>query len=102
MTTPSLPPTTPRGSALLGGSVAMTPRSRSQLILNNPSQTQTMQEPFYVNVLYSYNATDSKQISIKQHEKIKVVQQHSSGWWIGENSKREVGLFPSNYVAKIV
>jgi hypothetical protein len=57
---------------------------------------------FLVNVSYPYQAQDMRQLTLRQHEKIKVIQTHESGWWIGENIEGEVGLFPSNYVSQIV
>jgi hypothetical protein len=56
---------------------------------------------FLVNVSYPYQAQDMRQLTLRQHEKIKVIQTHESGWWIGENIEGEVGLFPSNYVSQI-
>jgi hypothetical protein len=59
-------------------------------------------EDFVVTVLYPYQQQDMKQLTLRQHERIKVIQTHESGWWIGENSAKEVGLFPANYVQRLV
>ncbi|KAL0477581.1 kinesin [Acrasis kona] len=92
---PSLPPSTPRG-AIAGQSVPVTPRGRSQIREGTPDM-----DPFQVMVLYSFNATESRQLSIKMHEKITILKVHPKGWWIAENAKGESGLIPSNYVARI-
>ena len=57
---------------------------------------------FMVCALYPYQAQDMKQLSLKPHERIKVIQMHKSGWWIGENAAGEVALFPANYVRREV
>ncbi|XP_078381206.1 SH2/SH3 adapter protein NCK1-like [Oculina patagonica] len=49
--------------------------------------------------LYDYKATDSEELSIKKDEKL-VVLDDSKGWWQVENSRKETGYVPSNYVKK--
>ena len=70
--------------------------------MNASSFYQLQDNEFIVTVSYPYKAHDMRQLNLKQHEKIKVIQVHESGWWIGENLAGDVGLFPSNYVSRLV
>lgn len=49
--------------------------------------------------LYDYKATQNEELSIKKDEKL-VILDDSKSWWHVENSKRETGYVPSNYVKK--
>eukprot|EP00667_Euglena_gracilis_P004457 EG_transcript_4480 len=54
---------------------------------------------FEVDVMYPYQSAEKNQISLSPKEKILVLQADASGWWIGRNSKGEVGIFPSTYTS---
>ncbi|KAL9654606.1 hypothetical protein ABK040_006668 [Willaertia magna] len=63
---------------------------------------QDFQEPkFIVEVLFNFDATDKQHLSLKQYEKVRVIQTHESQWWIGEKENGEVGLFPANYARRV-
>jgi endophilin-A len=48
--------------------------------------------------LYDYDATDDGELSFKEGDQIKVID-NSGDWWMGE-LKGQTGMFPSNYVQK--
>jgi len=52
----------------------------------------------YAIVTYDYEPGEDNEIALVEGEIIKNIVQIDEGWWQGENSKGEVGLFPSNYV----
>lgn len=56
-------------------------------------------ETFEVDVIYPYQSAEKNQISLAPKERILVLQPDASGWWIGKNSKGEVGIFPSTYTS---
>ncbi|ORX51049.1 hypothetical protein BCR36DRAFT_583117 [Piromyces finnis] len=49
-------------------------------------------------VSYDYEPQEENEIALVEGEIIKNIIQLDEGWWQGENSKGEIGLFPSNYV----
>ena len=57
---------------------------------------------FIVEVLYPFFPSDKQHLTLSQYEKIKVIETHKSDWWIGEKANGEVGLFPANYVRRVV
>lgn len=57
--------------------------------------------PSHVEALFPYSAAEQNQISLYPHEKIEVLERDDSGWWIGRNSKGNVGIFPSTYVKEL-
>jgi len=49
--------------------------------------------------LYSYEAAEEGELSFEENEIItNIVDIPGEGWWSGNNSKGEYGMFPSNYV----
>lgn len=52
-------------------------------------------------VLYDYEAQDADELSLKADEIVSVTKEDPSGWWQGRLRGKE-GLFPGNYVEKIV
>jgi len=50
--------------------------------------------------LYSYNATDSTELSFVEGELLIITSQDDSGWWQGHSQQNpaSIGLLPSNYV----
>eukprot|EP01012_Entosiphon_sulcatum_P039254 TRINITY_DN5159_c0_g1_i1.p2 TRINITY_DN5159_c0_g1~~TRINITY_DN5159_c0_g1_i1.p2 ORF type:complete len:805 (+),score=202.62 TRINITY_DN5159_c0_g1_i1:3523-5937(+) len=52
-------------------------------------------------VLYAYQAAEKNQISLHPHERVTILERDDSGWWIGKNSKGDIGIFPSTYVREI-
>jgi len=51
--------------------------------------------------IYSYQATDTDEITLYENEIIEVFEEDPTGWWRGKNSKGETGLFPGAYVQKM-
>ncbi|XP_068687144.1 SH2/SH3 adapter protein NCK1-like [Montipora foliosa] len=49
--------------------------------------------------IYDYTATQSEELSIKKDEKLTIIDD-SKTWWQVENSRRETGYVPSNYVKR--
>ncbi|OUM60404.1 hypothetical protein PIROE2DRAFT_52039 [Piromyces sp. E2] len=52
-------------------------------------------------VSFDYEPQEENEIALVEGEVVKNIIQLDEGWWQGENSKGEVGLFPSNYVELI-
>jgi len=52
-------------------------------------------------VTFDYEPQEENEIALVEGEVITNIIQLDEGWWQGENSKGEVGLFPSNYVELI-
>lgn len=49
--------------------------------------------------IYDYTATQTEELSIKKDEKLTILDD-SKTWWQVENSRRETGYVPSNYVKR--
>lgn len=49
--------------------------------------------------IYDYTATQSEELTIKKDEKLTIIDD-SKTWWRVENSRRETGYVPSNYVKR--
>lgn len=47
---------------------------------------------------YDYTKDEDNEIELQEGERITGIEMVDDDWWIGENSKGEKGLFPSNYV----
>lgn len=47
---------------------------------------------------YDYAKDEDNEIELQEGERITGIEMVDDDWWIGENSKGEKGLFPSNYV----
>ncbi|KJY00949.1 actin binding protein [Zymoseptoria brevis] len=47
---------------------------------------------------YDYTKDEENEIDLTEGERIINIEMVDDDWWIGENSKGEKGLFPSNYV----
>jgi hypothetical protein len=61
------------------------------------STTLNDETDMYVYAIENYNSEDPSDLQFVRGDKIKVLQQHNSGWWDGEcNGKR--GLFPRTFV----
>ena len=61
------------------------------------SSTLADETDMYVYAIENYNSEDPHDLQFVRGDKIKVLQQHNSGWWDGElNGKR--GLFPRTFV----
>jgi len=56
-------------------------------------------EEVYVIAKYDYNAQDKQELQIKKNEKL-VLLDDSKQWWKVENSQRQSGFVPSNFVKK--
>jgi len=56
-----------------------------------------------VKALYSYDAQEEGELSFEENEiLINVVEVPGEGWWSGNNSKGQYGMFPSNYVTSVI
>jgi len=49
-------------------------------------------------VLYDFASDLETDLVLTVGETIKLIQKDDSGWWLGENSEKEQGYFPSNLV----
>jgi len=47
---------------------------------------------------YDYEKDEDNEIALQEGERITNIEMVDDDWWMGENSKGERGLFPSNYV----
>jgi hypothetical protein len=47
---------------------------------------------------YDYTKDEANEIDMQEGERITGIEMVDDDWWMGENSKGERGLFPSNYV----
>eukprot|EP00833_Pecoramyces_ruminatium_P005447 jgi/Orpsp1_1/1179479/evm.model.c7180000069482.1 len=63
--------------------------------LGKPSTQQGMT----VKALYSYEAQEDNELSFEENEILtNIMEVPGDGWWSGNNSKGQYGMFPSNYV----
>lgn len=63
-------------------------------------------KPEIVQVVASYKATGSEQLSLEKGQLIQVRKKNASGWWEGEvqvkgQKKRQIGWFPKTYVKSL-
>lgn len=75
--------------------------SKVENINENTSEKQSVQQSnsMTVKALYSYDAQEEGELSFEENEiLINVVEVPGEGWWSGNNSKGQYGMFPSNYV----
>ncbi|KAI9854022.1 MAG: hypothetical protein M1813_001583 [Trichoglossum hirsutum] len=49
-------------------------------------------------VQYGYTKAEDNELELREGEYINDIEMPDSGWWQGQNSRGEVGLFPANYV----
>ncbi|EAX93059.1 Variant SH3 domain containing protein [Trichomonas vaginalis G3] len=64
---------------------------------NPSSKSLTDETELYAYGIENYNSEDPADLQFVRGDKIRVLQQHNSGWWDGElNGKR--GLFPRSFV----
>lgn len=47
---------------------------------------------------YDYERAEDNELELREGERIVKIDMVDEDWWSGENSRGEVGLFPSNYV----
>ncbi|KAI9652507.1 MAG: hypothetical protein M1829_001523 [Trizodia sp. TS-e1964] len=52
----------------------------------------------YALVVYDYEKDEDNELALQEGEHIKNIDIVDESWWMGENSRGETGLFPSNYV----
>lgn len=64
------------------------------------ANSRSPQSPFYVRVLYNYEASAPGELSLREGDILMVVTQMESGWWDGV-IENERGWFPSNYCTVI-
>ncbi|KAL9005727.1 MAG: hypothetical protein Q9188_001484 [Gyalolechia gomerana] len=53
-------------------------------------------------VQFDYEKAEDNEIELTEGEHIANIDMVDEDWWMGENSRGEVGLFPSNYVELVV
>jgi hypothetical protein len=49
-------------------------------------------------VQYDYEKAEDNELELKEGEYVTNIEMVDEDWWMGQNSKGETGLFPSNYV----
>ena len=49
-------------------------------------------------VQYDYEKAEDNELELKEGEQVTNIEMVDDDWWMGENSRGETGLFPSNYV----
>ncbi|MCJ1388032.1 hypothetical protein MMC18_000876 [Xylographa bjoerkii] len=49
-------------------------------------------------VQYDYEKAEDNELELKEGEQVTNIDMVDDDWWMGENSRGETGLFPSNYV----
>jgi drebrin-like protein len=49
-------------------------------------------------VQYDYDKAEDNEVELKEGEYVTNIDMVDDDWWMGENSRGETGLFPSNYV----
>ena len=49
-------------------------------------------------VQYDYEKAEDNELELKEGEFVTNIEMVDADWWMGENSRGETGLFPSNYV----
>ena len=47
---------------------------------------------------YDYEKAEDNELELKEGEHVTNIEMVDDDWWMGQNSRGEVGLFPSNYV----
>ncbi|MCJ1308838.1 hypothetical protein MMC25_002493 [Agyrium rufum] len=47
---------------------------------------------------YDYEKAEDNELELKEGEEVSNVEMVDDDWWMGQNSRGETGLFPSNYV----
>ncbi|KAL8910460.1 MAG: hypothetical protein Q9171_004254 [Xanthocarpia ochracea] len=52
-------------------------------------------------VHYDYEKAEDNEIELREGEYITNIDMVDADWWMGENTRGEVGLFPSNYVEPV-
>lgn len=52
-------------------------------------------------VQFDYEKAEENEIELKEGEHVTNIDMVDEDWWMGENSRGEVGLFPSNYVEMV-
>lgn len=64
-----------------------------------PSESEDEGYPVLVRGIYDYNASpdDANELSFKRGEMLRV-ENTLGNWWLGRNSRGEVGMCPSNYL----
>ncbi|CAB83085.1 Protein app1 [Schizosaccharomyces pombe] len=81
---PPLPPHDETQEPQVGGDVKATEHTQ-------PTKTPAI-------VIYDYSPEEENEIELVENEQIQILEFVDDGWWLGENSKGQQGLFPSNYV----
>jgi len=65
-----------------------------------PTNTNNADKGVVVKALYSYDAQEEGELSFEENEILtNIVEIPGDGWWSGNNSKGQYGMFPSNYVS---
>ncbi|KAG2171285.1 hypothetical protein INT43_002907 [Umbelopsis isabellina] len=63
-----------------------------------PEIEQPKQEPIeYVTALYDFEGQSGEELSMKEGDRIVLLNRDEGGWWHG-NLNGQIGIFPSNYV----
>jgi len=74
-------------------------RSNESIAVQPPESKSNATQGKTAKALYSYEATEEGELSFEEDDIItNIVDIPGDGWWSGNNSKGEYGMFPSNYV----
>lgn len=49
-------------------------------------------------IMYDYEKAEGNEIDLQEGEYVTNIEMVDDDWWMGQNAKGEMGLFPSNYV----
>jgi len=75
--------------------------SKIENVNENTSEKPSVQQGIGMTVkaLYSYDAQEEGELSFEENEILtNIVEVPGDGWWSGNNTKGQYGMFPSNYV----
>jgi len=76
-------------------------REQQQAASQSQSQSQgATSGGFTATVLYDYDAGESNEISLRVGDVISNIEMIDEGWWQGQDSQGNFGMFPSTYVQK--
>eukprot|EP00940_MAST-03C_sp_MAST-3C-sp2_P002263 g2263.t1 len=76
--------------------VAREPLNAPKVPLTPPPMTPGGR-PLFAVALAEYAAANDSELSLSRGDVIRVIRQHSNGWWKGEIGGSSIGWFPSNY-----
>jgi hypothetical protein len=64
---------------------------------NGPAVLQLDFDAFYALAVYHYDPEDQGETGFKEGDVLRIVGENEFGWWLGQNTKGELGWVPSNF-----